>query len=397
MNTSQDPPGATGSLWRNGQLASLLVVVFAGFTSFGLTLAALPQWAALGGAGVALVGVVTTAMLTATVLVQVVVPFLTTRIRGDWLLAIGLLLLGLPAPLYVLSNDVLWLVAVSLFRGAGFGILTVLGASLAVNIAPPNRRGQVVGFYGVAIAIPTTVGVPVALTWTLEGNFAWAAFGAIAPALVAWLALRLRPAFSQTAATAVGSARLMAHGRDVVAALGPSLVMFAVTFAGAGFLTFLPLSSNVGDRVVHAIWVFSLAGAAARFGAGFLADRWGSKHLLFVSTVLAGVGLAIVAVDLSGSEFGWPGLLGAVLFGVGYGAVQNLALLEAVARTVNNEVASSVWNIGYDAGTATGAWVVGLIAATVAGVSGGLGVAAVGLLGCAWVSLVRRREAVRSG
>ena len=36
-------------------------------------------------------------------------------------------------------------------------------------------------------------------TFTQALADAWAAFGAFAPALVAWLALRLRPAFSQTA------------------------------------------------------------------------------------------------------------------------------------------------------------------------------------------------------
>lgn len=379
MTTIDNTPPATGPIWQDGKLIRLLVVAFAAFTSFGLTLASLPQWAATGGAGVGLVGLVTAAMLTATVVVQLCVPLLTARFRGDVLLGLGLVLLGLPSPLYFVSNDVLWLMAVSAVRGAGFGILTVLGASLAVSIAPPARRGEVVGVYGIAIAIPTTVAVPIGLAWALDGSFALVAFGAMAPALAVFLVSGLVPDLRHSADVPVSSARLLAHGRDAMGALSPSVVVFAVTFAGAGYLTFIPLAANVGPQVVLAVWIFSIAGALARWGAGFVADRWGSRHLLIAAAIASGVGLLAVAVDIGHGSLGALGLGGAAVFGIGYGAVQNLTLLEAVARTQNHEVASSVWNIGFDAGTATGAWLIGLVAASSFGVSGGMGVASIAI------------------
>ena len=58
-------------------------------------------------------------------------------------------------------------------------------------------------------------------------------------------------------------------------------------------------------------------------------------------------------------------LLGAAVFGAGYGAVQNLTLLAAFARAGEGGTtsASAMWNVSFDAGTAIGALVLGLLAA----------------------------------
>ena len=41
--------------------------------------------------------------------------------------------------------------ALSSVRGAGFAVLTVLGATLAAQVAPPAQRGESIGLYGLAM------------------------------------------------------------------------------------------------------------------------------------------------------------------------------------------------------------------------------------------------------
>src|SRR5512138_3572605 len=132
-----DPP-----MWRNRSLRRLMAVTFLVFTSFGLTLSGLPAWIAQTGVAVGLLGTVTTAMLACTIVVQFVVPVVLDTVGLRWALRAGLVLLGAPAPLYLVSTDLPWLVAVSVVRGAGFGLMTVLGSTLAVAVAPPWRRGE---------------------------------------------------------------------------------------------------------------------------------------------------------------------------------------------------------------------------------------------------------------
>ena len=79
--------------------------------------------------------------------------------------------------------------------------------------------------------------------------------------------------------------------------------------------------------------------------------------------VVSAVGMALTAVGL------WTGpawvLIGAAVFGAGYGATQNLTLLAAFARAGEGgtTTASAMWNIAFDSGIATGALAIGFLAA----------------------------------
>jgi predicted MFS family arabinose efflux permease len=75
--------------------------------------------------------------------------------------------------------------------------------------------------------------------------------------------------------------------------------------------------------------------------------------------------MALVAWSVAGSEPRVGAFLVAMLLlGLCYGALQNLTLLisfTAVSRRHHN-LASAVWNVGFDAGTALGSVAVGVIA-----------------------------------
>jgi len=95
------------------------------------------------------------------------------------------------------------------------------------------------------------------------------------------------------------------------------------------------------------------------------ADRLGTGALLPVAAVLTAAGVAGVAVGLlRGSDVAL--LVAAAVGGAGYGAVQNLTLVQAFARVgpVDTPTASAVWNLCFDGGTAIGAVAVGALAAT---------------------------------
>ena len=79
-------------------------------------------------------------------------------------------------------------------------------------------------------------------------------------------------------------------------------------------------------------------------------------------------------------------LLAMVAAGVGYGAVQSLTLMDALERAGDDTVASTVWNLGFDAGTALG---VGVLAA--AGLGLGWAFAASSLVLLPALALTRRR------
>jgi predicted MFS family arabinose efflux permease len=344
------------SLWRLPAMRALIGATALGFASYCLTLASLPAYAVTGGAGAEIAGVVTAVLLVVTVAVQSVVPALTERFGVGPVLAVGLVALGAPSPLYVVDDGLVWLSAISVVRGAGFGVLTVLGATLAAQVAPPERRGESIGLYGLAIAVPNLVAVPAGVALVLDGHVAWLAWLAASPVL----ALPLVPLLARSVrleSTAGRSSRAAA-----LAALTPSVVLLVVTLAGGGLVTFLPIERPDGVVATAALLVFGVTGAITRWRAGLLADRLGTRLLMPLALVLCAAGMAVVALGLVAGDAGV--LVGAGVFGAGFGAVQNLTLVTAFVRAGEGgaTAASAMWNASFDVGTAAGALGLGVVA-----------------------------------
>ncbi len=350
------------SLWRSPAMRALVGLTVLGFASYSLTLASLPAYAVAGGARESTAGIVTAVLLVVTIAVQSVVPVLTARFGQARVLVLGLIALGAPAPLYAVDDGLLWLSALSAVRGVGFAVLTVLGATLAAQAAPAERRGEAIGIYGLAIAIPNLAAVPAGVALILDGHSGWLAWLAASPLLGVLLVPALVRALPpQEVRGPAGAGRVAAR-----AALVPSVVLFVVTFAGGGLVTFLPIERPDGAVATAALLLFGVTGAMTRWRAGLLADRLGgSRRLLPLALCLSAVGLALVAAGLVGGN-AWV-LVGAAVFGAGFGAVQNLTLLAAFTRAGEGGAtsASAMWNASFDAGTAAGALGLGLLAAMI--------------------------------
>jgi predicted MFS family arabinose efflux permease len=354
------------AIWRLAAVRNLVVVSLLGFASFCLTLASLPTWAVHGGATQATAGLVTTVMLVVTIAVQGLVPAIILRLGSGPALALGLILLGAPAPLYALSSQLPLLLAVSAVRGIGFALLTVIGATLTSAVAPPGRHGETVGLYGLAIAVPNLVGIPLGVALTQAGHFPVVAALAACPVLALPFALRLggRPVAGDAGRAEPGAL----SSRAVLAvALAPSVVLMLVTAAGGGLVTFLPIQRPSGALATVALLVFGTASALARWRAGVLVDRIGPRLLLPGALLCVTVGVGAVGLCLVGGR-SYDALLvvAAGVFGLGYGAVQNLTLVIAFARAgaAGAPTASALWNAAFDTGTAIGAVAVGAVADT---------------------------------
>ncbi len=346
------------------QLGLLSVVGFAGYAAL---LAVAPLWAVRGGATEAGAGLVNGVLLGAAVVAQLAVP----RALAAWgtrrVLAAGLLLLGLPAPAYLLSDGLTWILVLSAVRGLGFGVLTVTGSAAAAHLVEASRRGAAIGAYGLAVAVPNLALLPASVPLAELLGFAPVFWIAALPVLGVPAALGLgavlrdlghdRPAAVTTLA-GVGDARAL------LVIVPPTLVLFAVTMAGGGLLTFAPLLAGP-TTAMSLLLGMGLTAALARWLVGPLADRHGTKRFLAPLLVLGAAAMAggAWAVD---HDRPLALVVAATVLGVSYGALQNLTLVAAFAAAGPSRipVASAGWNIGFDAGTASGAVVVGALAAS---------------------------------
>lgn len=363
MSSADDAP----SLLSLPPIRALLVLSLLGFTGFFLTLSSLPLYAVSVGVPEAVAGLPATVLLASTVITQLGVPGLLRAAGRPTTLAIGLVALGAPSPLLLVRDDLWWLLLISAVRGIGFGVLTVVSPLLATAAVPAGRHGSAIGLYGLAVAVPNLVAIPASVALTGTGRFDVVAWCALAPVLALPLVRRFPDPVARSAGPTTAGGRTAAPlpWARMAAVLG---LLLSVTLAGGGLLAILPVQIDPGLASV-ALVVLGLVAALVRWAAGVLSDRRPMAPLLLGGAACGAIGLALVALGVSrppGAASVALVLIGAGVFGISYGSVQNLTILGAfrLAGPDRQTTASAAWNATYDTGTAIGALVVGAMAAS---------------------------------
>jgi MFS family permease len=336
----------------------VLTLFASSFTMVGfyLLLSVVPLYAEEAGGGSSGAGLATAVFMLSTVLAQAWMPRLLARFGYRAVLAAGLLLMGPPAFLYIPLGEVPAILAVTLVRGAGFGAAIVALAALVVELAPPGRRGEALGLYGVVLTLPSIFCAALGL-WLVESFGYGPVFllGASTPLLAFAAALGLSAVDGREER---GGAGLLSGLRR-----GPLLRVFflfaSCTAVSGVVVTFLPLAAP-GPGLFSAATALLLLGVAStffRWWAGRFGDRRDPRLLLAPGLVLAALGM--VALSLEGFAL----LGGALLFGAGFGTLQNATLLLIMERVPKAEygLGSTLWNLAFDAGTGAGAFVFGFV------------------------------------
>ncbi|MFF7900113.1 MFS transporter [Streptomyces sp. NPDC088817] len=353
-------------VWRVPGMRPLLASTALGFAGLSLLMPAAPLWALEGGADELGAGLVNTVLMLFTVIAQLLVGRILGRLGWQRSLALGSCLLGLPALGHLVTSQAGAVMALAAVRGLGFGILTVCGASGVAALVEPARRGRAVGAYGLAIATPQCLLIPVA-PWLAQSVGFWLVFTCAAvPLLAIPLAPRVARALhdSGDVSGAPVEARDTSRLRRVL--VGPIAALLVITAAGGAILTFTPRLLSDSVAVYLALLAFTATAALSRWGFGHVADRRGAAPAIAPLLFAGAAGLAVIGAGAAGgSGAAGPVLVVAGMFvvGVAYGGLQNLTLVQAFAAA-GERARSSVsvaWNVGFDAGTGLGAFAAGAV------------------------------------
>jgi MFS family permease len=301
-------------------------------------------------------------LLLGTVVAEVVAPALMKRYGYRTLLAAGAGLLGVPALALLSPGSLATIVAVSVVRGLGFGLGTVVTGALVAMLLPPGRRGEGLGLSGVVACVPGVVALPSGV-W-LAGHYGYAVVVGItaATALVPLAAFPWLPgAAGRKTEERAGdgpSAGLLAglrHGGQ----LRLSLIFAASTVAAGVVVSFLPLAAGVSGSVA-AVGLLAQAVSAtiSRWWAGRHGDRHGHARLLIPGLVTASLGMTAMIWLASPAAV----IAAMCLFGTGFGISQNATFALMIDRMPASGfgTASALWNLAYDAGYGAGPAVFGL-------------------------------------
>ena len=343
------------TVWRAPGMPTLLAAAGLGFVGFAVLLPVAPMWAIHIGADSLGAGLVNMVLMACTVIAQLLVGRVLRRVSWPMTLSVGLLLLGAPALVHGYA-DTLWLVLVlAALRGLGFGILTVCGVDGIAGLVAPEHRGRAIGAYGLVLAAPQFILIPLAPWLSEHVGFGPVFASAGAPLLAIPLVLLWAKAVPRPPEP-TGEHLSLVRGL-----VKPVATLVAVTAAGGALITFAPEFTSA--ETAFAV-LLGLTGTAAlsRWRVGALADRHGPRRFLAPMLATGAVGLGLVAAGIGGHHS--VIVVGAVLVGVAYGGLQSLTLMAAFAAAGEHarSIVSVAWNVGFDTGTGLGALGVGAIA-----------------------------------
>lgn len=327
--------------------------------AFYLPLSVVPLFADQSGAhGNA--GFSTVALLVACVICELLTPRLIAQVGYRRALGLGLVLLGVPTLILTINGSTAAILVVSVLRGAGFAITAVATNAVAAVLIPAERRGEGLALAGVMSGLPSLLALPAGVWVATHVGFTPVFIAAALAPLAGLLTVPGLPGPAKAPRTesmfaVLGNVDLMRPA-----------VIFATSTAAVGVLvTFLPLAVT-GERTwvtAAALLVQPAAATATRWIAGRLGDRYGTARLLTPGLILAIAGMAALAFTSVPSAV----IGGALVFGMGFGVLQNVTLSLMYARVPagGEGPVSAIWNAAYDLGMAAGALGAGLLVAPI--------------------------------
>ncbi len=356
---------------KNFVLTSLSTVAI--FISFYFLLITLPIYILKLGGSKSEIGLIIGVFTISAVLLR---PFIGREIdrRGrKKVLIAGLLIFLLSMLLYNYTTSVISLLILRVFHGIGWGAATTAATTLIADIAPISRRGEAMGFFGMAANVAMAVGPALSVLLLYSSDFQ-TLFTVCAVIAVVSLLLIL-----PVSETMVVRPKAPFFSKE---AFSPSTIMFIVTLTYGSIVSFLPLftqeqSINPGifitkytvkygipyrdSDLAAAIFltVFAITLIFVRALAGKISDTKGRKFVIVPGMIIITIGIWLLSIANSFGIF----LTSALLYGLGFGLVHPalMALLVDLVSERERGAAMGTFTAAFDLGIGTGSILLGVV------------------------------------
>ena len=338
--------------------AGIFAVTFLGLIAVGSVLPVLPRYVRgpLDSTDLAVGVVIGSYAVTGLLLRPVAGRLADTRGRRPTVL-IGAVLVSLSGLLYLPHLGLAGLIGARLVLGAGEGALYTAGSAWIVDMAPLERRGRILGLYGLAVWGGLSVGPLLGEVLLNSSGYetVWIC-AAVLPLLGAAIAARVPDPFRPVA-------HAEPHPLIAPEAVRPGL---AVALASVGYATLAAFIVLLLDSrgIGHGATVFAAFAAMivlARLLAGHLPDRYGPAPVAIGAVLIEAGGLLLIAVSHSLVL----AMVGGMAMGAGFSLLNPSLMLIAVGRVSEAARGATMgtYTAFFDAGVGLGAPMAGLAAA----------------------------------
>lgn len=274
----------------------------------------------------------------------------------------SVLMFTVSAVLYPFVDSLEMLLLLRFFHGIWFSLVTTVAGAIAADIIPAERRGEGLGYYGIAMNLAVVAGPFIALFLQ--------PFVASRTIFIIFAVIMIVGFFCALAVKVEELAPVKAEKRKLSLAdflekrsVPIASVGFLIAFAYASILAFISVYAESLGLIKTASFffvVYAVAMLLVRPFTGRIFDTYGPNFVIIPSCIIFAIGL----ISLSFTHSSWMLLLSGALVGLGYGTLlpsfQTLAIQAADKH--RSGYATGTFFAFYDSGIAIGSVSLGAFA-----------------------------------
>jgi MFS family permease len=321
----------------------------------------LPIYIEQFGGTTRIAGLALTSLTLAAIIARPVTGWCIDKYGRRLVLIIGLLLFLLPSLVFIRMIPVLWLILFRFIQGLGWGVGHTAVTNVALDIVPPQRMGEGLGYFTLFTSIAMALSPPIAL-W-LIGQYSFQLLFIVSSlVIICTLIVTLFIRYPKIEKPSAGDKPVILEK----SALLPSLAIFLVMFPYSAVVSFLALYTlDLGLQTAgYFFTAMAFTTMVARPLSGYIVDKMGRKgfDICFgIGTVPPIIALVILVFLSSTLHLVIAGLL----YGVCNGFLLSTLLILAVRRAPPERkgAANATYWTAVDVGVAAGSMFWGFIAA----------------------------------
>lgn len=310
-------------------------------------------------AGESEVGLVLAAYTIASVLVRPFGGFSLDKFGRRTVFLLALLLYTILFCGYLVSATITLLVLLRFIHGITWGVVTISGSTIAVDLIPAEKRGEGIGYFGMSTTLGMSIGPIMGLFIYHHLGYTavfWLCFAVSLISLLCGSIIRL--AKHQPA----DSLELSIHNLFNKKALLPSLNLLIIMSTYGGLLSFIALyGRQIGISNTSLFFlVFSIGIISSRLSAGKSFDKNGPLRILTICLSLLMLGFPFLVIFNNAAGF----YTAALLIGFGIGVVFPVfqAMVNNLADSTRRGAANSTLYTALDIGMGLGMVMMGYVA-----------------------------------
>lgn len=261
---------------------------------------------------------------------------------------------------YLVAFSITALIFLRFAQGMTWGVTTISGSTIAVDIIPTAQRGEGIGYFALSTTMGMSVGPVVGAFIIHHGGyselFISALFISLASLIMAYL-IRL-PKKLTTKRDIEFNVHNLFHKKSVL----PSINLLVIMTTYGGLLSFIALfGREIGIENTSLFFLIFAAGiATSRLTSGKTFDRKGPLGILTFCLILMIAGFPLLALVRNAAGFYTSALI--IGFGIGVVFPTFQTIVNNLAHNGNRGAANSTLYTALDLGMGLGMVVSGLIA-----------------------------------